>query len=62
MQWDLRAGNATTYSIRVGPWNVIAVTSLPSGPHAQTPAATNQYRSLDVQARLLESFANMQGP
>ncbi len=30
--------------------------------HVTTPAATNHYRSLDVQTCLLESFANMQGP
>jgi hypothetical protein len=30
-----------------------AVTSLPRGTHARTPAATNHYRSLDVQTRLV---------
>ncbi len=56
-QWDLCAAIAMATLIRVGPWNIIAVTSLPWEPHAQTPAATSRYHSLDVQTCLRASFA-----
>ncbi len=39
---------ATTSSIRVGPWNVIAVTSLPRGHHAWTPAGWQQLEIIIV--------------
>ncbi len=60
-KWDLCAAIAMASLIRVGPgpWNVIAVTSLPWEPHAQTLAATSHYHSLDVRTCQWLSFAKM---
>ncbi len=57
-QWDLGAAIVTACLIRVGPWNVIAVTSRPWEPHAQTPGDTRHYHTLDVKTCLRGSFAN----